>query len=332
MPKIKDLDYLFLSSYVHAREDKLINAERLERMMHAKTDEDAVKVLEECDWGPVSAGSMASFEKKIAEHRQEVFEDLRFMAPDPSFVDAFSLKYDYHNAKVMLKARAIGKRDYEGILSLSGTIPVKIMEEAIFQDEYRDIPEELSKTILEAGDVLARTSDPQLADFVVDRGYYEAFLKAAEKTGSEFLVGYVRIQIDGVNLRSAVRAVRMNKPAAFLEKALVKGGSVSDERIAAAVASEDGLVRLFEQTPFKPVLDAVKDAVSGGSLTHFEKLCDDVITNYLAAAKRSGFSEMPLIAYLCAVESEISAVRIVMTGRMVGLEPDAIRRRLREVI
>ena len=76
MPKIKDLDYLFLSSYVHAREAKLINAERLERMMHAKTDEDAVKVLEECDWGPVSAGSMASFEKKIAEHRQEVFEDL----------------------------------------------------------------------------------------------------------------------------------------------------------------------------------------------------------------------------------------------------------------
>jgi V/A-type H+-transporting ATPase subunit C len=37
-----------------------------------------------------------------------------------------------------------------------------------------------------------------------------------------------------------------------------------------------------------------------------------------------------VIGYLAARESELTAVRIIMTGRLAGLKADLIRERLRE--
>ena len=50
MPKIKDTDYLFLSTRIKSMERNLLNGERLERMLEARTPEDAAKVLTECGW------------------------------------------------------------------------------------------------------------------------------------------------------------------------------------------------------------------------------------------------------------------------------------------
>ena len=51
---------------------------------------------------------------------------------------------------------------------------------------------------------------------------------------------------------------------------------------------------------------------------------------YLTQAKRVAFGEQPLIAYLAAKDSEFTAVRIIMTGRLAGLSADVIRERLRD--
>ena len=71
-------------------------------------------------------------------------------------------------------------------------------------------------------------------------------------------------------------------------------------------------------------------AMEGGSLTRFEKLCDDALTAYLAGAKSVPFGEHPLIGYLYARQAELTAIRIILTGRMAGLDTDTIRERLRE--
>ena len=51
---------------------------------------------------------------------------------------------------------------------------------------------------------------------------------------------------------------------------------------------------------------------------------------YISAAKQVPFGEQPLIAYLAARDSEQTAIRIILTGRLAGLPTDVIRERLRE--
>ena len=72
-------------------------------------------------------------------------------------------------------------------------------------------------------------------------------------------------------------------------------------------------------------------AVPGGaSLTAFERLCDNALTAYLSQGKRVAFGEHPLIGYLYAKENELTTIRIILTGRLAGLDAETIRERLRE--
>jgi len=98
--KIKDTDYLFISTYLRALESKLLDRERKERVLLAKTDDDAIKVLEECGYFVSSPISVSNIEHTLSERRAAMMSDLAYLAPNPDIVDVFRIKYDYHNARL----------------------------------------------------------------------------------------------------------------------------------------------------------------------------------------------------------------------------------------
>ena len=49
--KQNEYDYLYLSARIHAMENKLLTRERMERMLSARSAEEASKVLAECGYG-----------------------------------------------------------------------------------------------------------------------------------------------------------------------------------------------------------------------------------------------------------------------------------------
>ena len=68
----------------------------------------------------------------------------------------------------------------------------------------------------------------------------------------------------------------------------------------------------------------------GGALTAFELLCDNALMDYIRAAKLRSFGAAHVSAYLAAMENETTAARMILTGRLAGLQPAVIRERLRE--
>ena len=82
--------------------------------------------------------------------------------------------------------------------------------------------------------------------------------------------------------------------------------------------------------PLEGAAEAGAKAMEGGPLTEFERLCDNAVTAYLTQGKRVAFGEHPLIGYLYAREAELTTIRIILTGRLAGLDTDAIRERLRD--
>ena len=51
LSKLKDTDFLYISTRLRSMENHLLTRERMERMLEARTDEDAAKVLSECGFG-----------------------------------------------------------------------------------------------------------------------------------------------------------------------------------------------------------------------------------------------------------------------------------------
>lgn len=54
--KIKDTDYLAVSARVRAMENSLLTRERMEQVLEARTDEEAVKILQECGYPELDPG------------------------------------------------------------------------------------------------------------------------------------------------------------------------------------------------------------------------------------------------------------------------------------
>ena len=203
------------------------------------------------------------------------------------------------------------------------------MRRAVWEGDYNVLPPALRQSAVEAAETLSATGDPQLADFLLDRAYYAEMLSAAQATGSSFLVRYVRFTIDAANLRSAVRTLRMKKGADMLKRVLVEGGSIRVDSVQSA-ALGGNLEELYRSTELRQAAELGTAAVNGGSLTPFEKACDDAVTAMAAGAKSVPFGVESVISYLVAKEIEFTAVRIIMSGRMAGIDSDTIRERLRE--
>ena len=326
--KIKDIDYLFISTYLRAREKDMLTALGMDRMIEAPTAEDAAKVLQEIGYGEFSTANDSELSAVLTRAREEMFADLYRFVPDKAVVDVFKVKYDYHNLKAMLKASAMGL-DGKRLMMDAGRVSAELMAEVVMEGSFDRLPGLLGSAARQASDVLSATGDPQLSDFVLDRAYYAEMLSAAKATGSKFLVEYVQVNIDSANLRSVVRTLRMKKGGEFLEKVLFEGGSVYRNNIIDA-AFRGEVAEPFAASALRAAAEMGTDAVQGGSLTAFEKACDDAVTAFATKAKGVAFGVEAVIGYLVAKEIEFTAVRIIMSSRMAGISGDTIRERLRE--
>lgn len=327
--KIKDTDYLFLSARLRALESTLLNRSRMERMLDAPTPEDAAKVLTECGYPELNRVDVDTVNQMLSQARDSLMADLGDAALDQRMVDVFKVKYDYHNAKVLLKSAAKGE-DASRLLVEAGRLSAKALSDALAAGELNDLPPVMAEAVAQAREALDATHDPQQADLLLDRAYFEELTALADATGSGFLSGYVRLMVDAANLRTTVRVLRMGKDSAFLRSVLFAGGSVDTERLCALADSAGALADLYAQGPLAQAGELGAQAARGGSLTGFEKACDNALVAYLSQAQLVPFGEQPLIAYVAARDNEQTAIRIILTGRLAGLPADVIRERLRE--
>ncbi len=321
--------YLCLTAMLRVRETRLLSAEKAQRMLDAPSFEEAAKLLTDCGYPDLAQSTAEEIEAVLAERRDAAFAELSSLAPDPAIVSAFRMKYDYHNVKAILKGEAQGG-DPSRLLTRSGRAAPETLLEAYREGRTVDLPNALGKAMEEARGVLARTANPQLADLILDQACFEEMKAAAEEAGCPFLAGYVRLLIDSTNLKSAVRTLRMHKDADFLQRVLLEGGEVPASRIAAA-GDREALAALFASGKLAKAAALGAEAAAGGRMTEFERACDNAVNAYLRDAKLVGFGPEVLAAYIAAVEGELTAVRMILTGRLAGISPDTIRERLRDL-
>ena len=327
--KIKDTDYLAISARVKAMEATLLTWERMMQILDARSEADALKMVQESGYPALTATDPEALDRALSAAREEMFSDLTGGAPDPRYIELFKIKYDYHNVKAVLKAAAMGVSPDRMLMDM-GRVSAAELREAVASGDLDDLPPMLAAAAAEAKAVLDTTRDPQLSDIVLDRWYYRDLTAVAEATGSAFLEGYVKVQIDAANLRVLVRTLRMGKAAAFLQDVLYEGGSVEpDQLLKVAAAGGSGLAELYAAGRLEEAAAVGVEAVQGGALTEFEKLCDDAVNEYLAGARFVPFGEAPLVGYLAARETEYTNLRILLIGRSTGLAPEIIRNRLR---
>ena len=334
MARVKQEDYAYATARIRARETKLLSRNRLERLFEIKDYSDAVKILVEAGYGNEQADNRKNWaevlESTLSSELIKTYDLIGEMIPDQIVLDLFKKRYDYLNAKLILKAEAL-KIDVSKSLSGLGTIePIKLMK-LIRERNLKDLPETFRKAILACLDEFSVSGDPQIIDFIMDKASYKEMSEIARESGDQFLIKLVDKLIDTANLRILIRSKLLSKPDDFMKKAWIDGGIFS-ERLYEEMENQklDKLIEVLKKLGEDKLASALAEAIgSPDGISEVERILDDYITAFLMQGRFVTMGIEPVIAYLFFKETEVKNARLIITGVMNKIPRETIKERLR---
>ena len=325
--------YAYAVSRIRVNEKKMLDKGKLDRMIDARTPEDALKVLIEAEYGFSAAdpARVFEYEKLIKEENNKAIALLKEISPQPEMFDLFLQKIDYHNVKVLIKGEFSGNFHDDMMLD-SGMIPPLKLKLLLKERKMAELPVKMRKAIDEAMDYFNRTSDPQMIDLILDKAAWSQMLETARASGNSFLTGLVEAMIDLANINAFLRVRNLKKPWDFLQKVLLDGGRIDSSLYAKNLQDTlEGFINALRYTPYsKACEEGIGNFLSTGSMTRFEKLADDYILEYVKKGRYIVLGLEPLVGYLVARQMEIKNAGIIMVGKINNISGDIIRERLRE--
>lgn len=333
MLRIKEDDYAYSSARIRVKETKLLGKSHFDRMLDASSADDAYKVLTESEYGIPGRNTpgVFAYEELLADEMKKCYTLLLEMAPQPEVVKAFQRRHDFFNIKVLLKAEFSGK-EMSGILMDTGTFDKEVMTSMIRERDYRELTPIMQEAVEQARELFSKTQDPQIVDIILDKASYHQLVIDLDNIKSPFLQRLAVLITDTTNIKMFIRARSLNKSWDFIEKILLKDGTIAQELYFESSGKPiDDFVELIRSSEYADVVERGWEiSRKNKNSAYLEKLLDNTIMEYVRGAKFVTMGVEPLIAYLFAKEAEIRNVRIIMTGKINKLSVDLVRERLRE--
>jgi V/A-type H+-transporting ATPase subunit C len=318
------LRYGFAVGKVRVLETRLLGRTTLERLVDAVDFAEQKRILSETPYGRFldSATTPASVEEAVENALESAYGFLDEAGLPSAVIDFFRLRFDFANLKAAAKARAL-RMSTEGLIVAHGSVGAEA-----FDGPLDRLPEPLGAVAVAIERMQAENPLALMAlEALVDRAMFAALGEAADRAGGTFLHLVVRLLIDLANLKTLVRGRAAGVPVdRFKDDLFIVGGNVEVRELVRMVrlpVAEMGtaLERRFRLTgqPF-----------TGGDETLD---LDVVVDNALVAAVRRGRRPEPgaedVIAYVLAREAEAQVLRVVLLGKMAGLDSAALHRRMR---
>ena len=332
MSKYKDDSYIFCSSLIKASESAMLPEAELVRAAEAEDFRAAMTILGEHGYGEGrTLENPRDFVKLLSEEEAKAYELVFSSLPDQEELALFRAPKDFHNAKAALKAEFLGIEP-DGYMTEGGSFEPKAMVTMIRERNFMFFSGELKEAVSEAAELFAKGRDPQEIDIILDRACYRQMLRQAEECGDQFLIGYVRLLIDILNVTAFVRLRQIGKPWTFFQKVFLTGGNMAESLFVSSYEENyQQLAEKFAPYGFAQIME--KGAVAArdtGMYSLLEKLCDDKRMEYIRDAKFVSFGLAPAAAYLIAKENENKNLRMILTGKIAGTAKEVILERLRK--
>ena len=328
-------------AWIRVLETKLLSENELERMVLAKDAEDAYKILNETDYSTYIGDDVYNFQDVINAGLKESKELVEKIVPYKDVFNILWFRYDFHNMKVMLKAKNSGK-NFEDVALYCykfGAVDSDRIKKFVIdgEDAGFGLDEEFEKFLKESVKLAQaeyeKTGDPQMIDIVLDKRFCWIINDLSEKSGNEFLDEFTNKYIDLKNIELFMRLKIQGREEELLEKGFIEGGTLEKYRFTDSFRKD--IADFAESMKHTDYADIIRDAVKGyeedKSFVKLDKLSYDHLNNYIQSAKRMSLGPEPVFAYFWAKKNNAQVIRSVMVGKLNDVEPENIRKMIRNL-
>ena len=320
---MNDLEYAYAAAYIKTIANKMLSAKDIDQLMGFDTAEEAIKFLKDRDYGGKTDGD-GQLEGLLQRELEMAWQEAYSVLPEGAPVDILLYQNDFHNLKTVLKAM-MSNAAWEGLIIRPCIVEPQELYEAAVTADFGGLPEFIRDTAEQAYERITSSSDGQLTELLIDK---QAFAAMRERAGdSPFLLGWIALNAFIADLKTAIRGAYMGKSAQFLKNAMIPSAKIREEELAQAAAKgTEQVLAALEESGYADAASAARESMSA-----VEKWCDNQRMEYLKDYKNNSFGVEPILAFLIGKQSEIQAVRMIVSGKENRIPEELIRERLREL-
>lgn len=321
-------------SRIWVLETRLLDKAKVERMIEANSASEVLRILNETEYSNVSSKVKRpeDYEDILSAELKRVYDLVYEISPIKDVVKIMSLKYDYHNAKVLLKEKVLGK-DLSSMLIKLGNLDLHEVKRKIDSDNLKSLNGTLGKGIQEAMKAFEETKDPQKIDIIIDKYMYKELVELNKSLNYKFIDNLVKAMIDSTNIRTLLRIKKQNKGRDFAQEVIVDGGAIDSGKLISLLnESPENIMSKLQSTIYSELIkEGFEGYITTESASLLEKLSDNYIMELMKDSKLVTFGPEKLLSYIYAKETEIKVIRIIMVGKLNNIAEEVIRERLRDI-
>ncbi len=314
---------LYANGRIAVMTTKLLGADKFNRLSECVNVPEALKVLSECGYGTTNAVGN-DYENVLNVETDANLSLLAELCFDKNALSYFLCKYDYHNAKVLMKRKYARLDGVDGCF-LNASQDVSAMKEKIVNDDYS----EFSRIMAEACDAVDTkfaegNRSPQTVDRILDVAMFAEMHERAKRCTSSLVKKLCKWEADTANLCLVYRLKKASCSVQSLNDWFVAGGTVGKNQL-----------EKFWQT-------GECDGAWSEDVKKFCALCTDdnvnlsaaeatkiEVRNKIVADCADSLSIQPVVSYFLRKSDEIDKVRFVLVSVKNGVGSEVINNALK---
>ena len=327
---MKQSTYHELNPLVRLKELELLAPELMARMIKAEDMTEIEALFRGTIYGEyLSDNFYESFEAALGTAQNNLLAELVKIIPDPNVIWIYTMRFTFHNLKALIKADLLNQ-DFDDLYIYDGFYSLDQIKTAIRTGQASGLPDILLESIQEVREHFEESNSLQGIDIILDRKYLYCQRKIADSINEPELTKEVISFIDFTNILMVARGIKQKRSRHFMSTALSSHGSIPKEELLDCVEVDmEMLTSYLKTTAYSEVIEPIiKDNTI--DLSQLERLCDNYLTSFYETAQTQAFGPLPVLALLNAKSIENKNLRLIITGKRIGLTEDQIRERMRE--
>lgn len=330
---IKDIDYKAINTLIRTYELKLLQTDDFERMLKADDLKATLDTLKATDYefDQEELLQTKQFNEMLMAHLADVYRALYEAAPQPQLLDLFTLRYTYHNLKVLLKDLFL-ESNQETLLIPIGSLSVDQLKTLVSSGKNDNAHPLMVEAVRLTKEDFEERQLIEAVTVYMDTYYLRHLRAISDDLQNEDISAITDILIDLYNLTALVRSLNQGKPRSHLHALLSSSGTVSkqdliDDSINGAVSV---LKKYYSSKVYGSKLEVVIEDNKINTLK-LDKIMDELISEIVSEGIYQAFGPMPLLGYIYAKETEITNLRLLLVGKDNQIDETILRERMRTI-
>lgn len=316
------VDQLYANGRVAVMSTRLLGFDKLSRLAESNTLSEAVKLLAEAGYGGgVIPDNPNDYEQLLVAELDVALKTLKELCANKHAVRFFLAKYDYLNAKALMKCKYM-RADGLKYCYREATLDPELMQQAFIADDYSLCTENMAEACDKIDSEFSEgRRSPSIVDVTLDKAMFEDMRVYAKKCKFKyrFINDMFLYDVDTINLMTVYRA----------RKAGIDKSVFADMIIDCGTICRDVLLSLFD------------DESKASDLSYdYKRFCATINDNVgFAVAETDKKARMfkflhdnvdlltiqPVLEYFFSKVNEIDKCRRILSAVKNGVDKDKIK-------